>query len=312
MRRTRLSTAAQFMRIAAITLLGVGLAGCSSTVGQPGGAAAGSGGSGGSAGPGGGTSTSTSTSASASASTSTSASTTGSGGAGGEGGATPAGPPHVLYVTESAGFVHPVLPHSVEVLTTLAADSGSYTIEHHAAAATALSEAELADADVVLFYTSGELAVTAEDRARLLAFVAAGGGFAGIHSASDTFYAWPEYVELLGAWFNGHPWHEDVTLLATPGDPTTAGLPDPLVLFDEIYQFRDWQPGSTVALALDTTSVDISLTTPQPWGFPISWTRAHGAGRVFYTALGHENVWDYPAFRQHLVQGLLWAGGVDE
>ena len=47
--------------------------------------------------------------------------------------------------------------------------------------------------------------------------------------------------------------------------------------------------------------------------FAVAWTREHGAGRVFYTALGHEpDVWRDIRFRKHLVGGIRWAAGVED
>src|ERR1700747_2411035 len=54
----------------------------------------------------------------------------------------------------------------------------------------------------------------------LLNFVRSGRGFLGVHSATDTFYTWPDYLELVGGYFNGHPWHQAVTIeVVDPGDP---------------------------------------------------------------------------------------------
>jgi hypothetical protein len=69
-----------------------------------------------------------------------------------------------------------------------------------------LNASSLATFDAVLFFTSGELPVSDSQKSELLQFVRSGRGFAGVHSATDTFYTWPEYGDLIGARFNGHPW----------------------------------------------------------------------------------------------------------
>jgi len=70
-----------------------------------------------------------------------------------------------------------------------------------------------------------------------------------------------------------------------------------------------------VLLSLDVTSVD--LTAPgikrADQDFALAWTCLEGAGRVFYTALGHRpEVWDDARFQRHLLEGIRWAMGHDD
>ena len=169
--------------------------------------------------------------------------------------------------------------------------------------------------DVVMFNTTGELPMHAAQKAALLGFVAAGGGFVGVHSASDTFYEWPEYGAMLGGYFDGHPWHQEVSLTVEDGaHPVTRHLPASIRVYDEIYQVRDWARDDVhVLLSVDTRSVDMSADgiNRTDGDFAVSWTRAHGDGRVFYTALGHEpDVWRDKRFTAHLVGGIRWAAGI--
>ena len=87
----------------------------------------------------------------------------------------------------------------------------------------------------------------------LLNFVRSGRGFLGVHSATDTFYTWPDYLDLIGGYFNGHPWHQAVTIeVVDPGDPLVAFLGNSLQVEDEIYQISDFDyRGSRVLLRLD-------------------------------------------------------------
>src|SRR5437879_8556863 len=77
--------------------------------------------------------------------------------------------------------------------------------------------------DAVMFYTTGELPMDDEQKAALMSFVKDDGkGFLGTHSATDTFYKWPEYGEMIGGYFNDHPWHQKVTVNVEDRDfPTT-------------------------------------------------------------------------------------------
>src|SRR5262249_50684261 len=97
----------------------------------------------------------------------------------------------------------------------------------------------LAKFDAVFFYTTGELPLSAEQKRDLLEFVRSGKGFAGSHCATDTFYQWPEYGALIGAYFDGHPWHKKIKVIVEDQkSPATRHLGPSFEITDEIYQFR--------------------------------------------------------------------------
>ena len=149
-------------------------------------------------------------------------------------------------------------------------------------------------------------------KAALLNFVRSGGGFLGVHSATDTFYTWPDYLDLVGGYFNGHPWHQPVTIeVVDPGDPLVGFLGNSLHVEDEIYQISDFDyRGSRVLLRLDPSSVDLGRTGVHQrfYGWPLAWTRRYGEGRVFYTALGHEpSVWQDARYQRILANAILWS-----
>ncbi len=219
----------------------------------------------------------------------------------------------ILYVTQSAGFRHDVLPLSVQILQDLGRQSAAF--EMTATEDSSLITREgLTRYDAVVFYTSGELPMGEAQKAALVEFVRSGKGFAGIHSATDTFYQWPDYGALVGAYFDGHPWHQDVAVRVEDSHhAATAPLPPSFHLNDEIYQFRNWSRDNVhVLLSLDPASVDLSAAgvNRSDRDFALSWTRTYGQGRVFYTALGHEaSVWQDARFQQHLIGGIRWAMG---
>ena len=219
----------------------------------------------------------------------------------------------LLYLTQSAGFKHGVLAVSQDVVRELGRSSGAFeaTVTEDCSLLTAEN---LRNYDAVFFYTTGELPMDEAQKRALLEFVRGGKGFVGAHSATDTFYKWPEYGEMIGGYFNDHPWHQEVTVkVEDPDHPSTKHLPSSFTLNDEIYQFKDWSRGKVhVLLSLDVSSVD--LTNPRvkrsDKDFALAWTRTYGQGRVFYTALGHEaDVWHDPRFQQHLLGGIRWAMG---
>lgn len=131
----------------------------------------------------------------------------------------------------------------------------------------------------------------------LLAFVRAGGGYLGVHCASDTWRNQPDSKRLLGGWFVMHPPQLDIVVEITGlAHPITRGLGSFLV-FDELY-------------VMDTTGADWHLLAQSPsYGVqPVAWVRDEGAGRVFYTALGHNReTYAEPTFRALLTRAALWA-----
>jgi type 1 glutamine amidotransferase len=220
----------------------------------------------------------------------------------------------VLYLTQSAGFKHAVLPVSEQRLTEMGVTAKAFetTVSHDAA--TAITADNLKNFDVVVFFTTGELPMSDTQKAALLDYVRGGKGFVGIHSATDTFYKWPEYGQMIGGYFNDHPWHQEVQVKVEDAKhPATAHLPATFSVNDEIYQFRDWSRSDVhVLLSVDPASVD--LTKPNvkrtDKDFALAWTRPFGKGRVFYTALGHEPaLWSDERFERHLIGGILWAAG---
>lgn len=221
-------------------------------------------------------------------------------------------PLRVLYFTLSAGFKHEVIPESERILQQLGERSGQFEVTVSQDPAL-LDARTLAGYDVLMFYTTGELPISRQQKADLLAFVEGGKGFVGVHSASDTFYDWPAYGRMLGGYFDKHPWHEDITVrVEDPTHPATRHLPARFDIHDEIYQFKDWARDDVhMLLSLDTASVDLAARDVHrsDGDFALGWTRQHGEGRVFYTALGHRpEVWNDPRFQQMLVHALLWSG----
>jgi uncharacterized protein len=221
--------------------------------------------------------------------------------------------PRVLYLTHSAGFKHAVLPTSEQVMRDLGKRSGAFeaTVTQDCAL---ISKSSLEQYAAVIFFTTGELPLDEGQKKALVEFVRSGRGFVGIHSATDTFYKWPEYLELVGGYFDGHPWHQEVTVrVEDTTHPATAHLPTSFTINDEIYQFRDWSRDRVrVLLSLDPASVDLTKKGVKRTDkdFAVAWTREFGKGRMFYTALGHETaVWSDPRFQQHLVGGIQWATG---
>jgi len=227
----------------------------------------------------------------------------------------------LLLITHAAAYEHDVVrrpdsgrPSLVEqVVTDLGRQSG-LTVTHLQTAdeLATLTPVSIRQFRAVMLFTTGSAPLPSETRLALFEHVRSGAGFVGVHSASDTWYEVPEYAALLGGVFNGHPWHERVRILVEDSShPATAHLGPAFWLTDEIYQFRSWsRNGVHVLLRLDPTSIAVDRGSRPDADYALAWTRRHGGGRVFYTALGHgPDVWADERFRRHLLGGILWAMG---
>jgi type 1 glutamine amidotransferase len=215
--------------------------------------------------------------------------------------------PALLVYTRTTDYRHDSIPAGVAALRTL----GDFTVDATEDPA-ALEEPLDHYAAVVFLSTSGEV-LTPAGRQRLAAYVEAGGGFVGVHAAACTEYDWPYYGELLGARFDRHPAFQPGRAVIEDHDhPATRHLPAVWEFTDEWYDFRT-NPravGVRVLLSADESSYEGGGMGPD---HPLAWCRDQGAGRVFYTALGHAaEAYDDPAFRAHLRGGITWAAGAGE
>ncbi len=193
----------------------------------------------------------------------------------------------------------------------------------------------LAQFDAFMFFTTGDLTQAGRDgnppmtpagKAALLAAVAGGKGFVGIHSASDTFHspgnaaAGParfqddgeradDYIKMLGGEFIQHGRQQPSHLIvADPKFPGAAAVPPDVRVLEEWYSLKNFSPDLHVVLVQETAGMAGSeYARPN---YPSTWARMHGRGRVFYTNLGHrDDVWQGALFQSVLMGGLNWALG---
>jgi hypothetical protein len=222
----------------------------------------------------------------------------------------PAGKGKLLYMTLTKGYHHQSVELSKQIVkeigeksaafeTTVTEDVGAFTKEN------------LKNYDAVMFNTTGELPMTDEEKNALADFIRSGHGFVGVHSATDTFYTWGTYGDIIGGWFNDHPWHEMVTIdVADPTSNLVSSLGSSFQIKDEIYQISDFKAETShVLLQLDPKSVNTRKegVRIRYYGWPVAWTRMFGKGRVYYNSLGHEEaVWNDPRYQEMLSNGIRW------
>jgi type 1 glutamine amidotransferase len=240
----------------------------------------------------------------------------------------------VLYFTRSAGFEHSVvhregsqLSHSEKLLVEFGRRGG---FEVECTKDGRVFDASLDPYDVIAFYTSGDLTgpskdgsppMTAAGKRKVLEAIAGGKGFAGIHSATDTFHSpgprdqnqseIDPYIAMLGGEFVTHGAQQEASLfLTSPKFPGAGnlGIAEGMPFTDEWYTFKNFARDLHVILVQETEYMKGEAY--QRPDFPATWARFHGRGRVFYTSLGHrEDIWTNPFFQAIALGGLGWAGG---
>lgn len=221
--------------------------------------------------------------------------------------------PNIIYVTQSKGFRHQVLHQSESIMEELGAKHGfNVTITHRAEKV--ITPEILKNTDAIIFYTTGELPLSDAQKTLLLDFIKGGKAFIGIHSATDTFYQWPGYGEMINGYFDGHPWTQNTQVTVKVTDrthPTTRHLPESMTFQEEIYQFKNFSPDRVKVLAsLDTEKTDMTKQGIKASSFPLIWYRDYGKGRVYYTALGHRpEIWTSDWYQTMIVQAIKWGLG---
>ncbi len=215
----------------------------------------------------------------------------------------------ILVFSKTAGYRHASIKDGIEAIRKLA---NEHTIHvDFTEDASAFSDENLARYKAVVFLsTSGNNILDADQKAAFERYIHAGGGYAGIHSATDTEYDWAWYGRLVGAFFKNHPHIARATInVEDPQHSSTSMLPKKWEWTDEWYNFRT-NPSNSVHVLL---TVDESSYQGGEMGkdHPIAWYHEFEGGRAWYTALGHTSEgFSDSLFLAHLWGGISYAAGL--
>lgn len=163
---------------------------------------------------------------------------------------------------------------------------------------------------VVFLNTTGDV-LNQEQQNDFERFIQAGGGYVGIHAATDTEYNWPWYGKLAGAYFDSHPNNPNVReaefFVVDKNHASTNSLPERFKKRDEFYNFKDINPAIKVLIKIDETTYEGGTNQGD---HPMSWYHEYDGGRAFYTALGHTGeTFSEDIFLKHLAGGITYALG---
>jgi cytochrome c len=218
---------------------------------------------------------------------------------------------NVLVFSKTAAFRHQSIEAGKTALAKMAAEKG-FGVQFTEDAAQ-FNESSLKRFNTVVFLNTTGDVLNGEQQAAFERYIQAGGGYVGIHAATDTEYEWPWYGKLAGAYFLDHPMPNNVQkgkfIVTLKNHWATQGMPDEFERNDEFYSFKDISPKINVVLKIDEKSY---VGGKNPDFHPMSWYQEYDGGRAFYTAMGHtDETFTEPLFLNHLWAGINYTTGGD-
>ncbi len=217
---------------------------------------------------------------------------------------------NVMVFSKTAGFRHSSIKEGREFLTDLGKKEGFtvYLTEN----SDDFTEEKLKKYNLVIFLnTTGDVLEPAQ-QADFERYIQAGGGYMGIHAASDTEYNWPWYNDLMGGYFASHPGRNvsnvqnGKMIVLDKTHPSTAHMPDEFERKDEFYDFKSLKTDLLKFLI----KVDENSYKEGKMGdfHPMSWYHEFDGGKAFYTNYGHTpETFKEPLMVKHFLEGIKWA-----
>lgn len=212
----------------------------------------------------------------------------------------------ILVFAKTAGFHHESILVGLPAIQKLGGDN-NFAVDTTTNSALFTTDNLKQYAAVVFLSTTGDVLNDAQQTA-FEQYIKGGGGFVGIHAATDTEYGWPWYGQLVGAYFVSHPAQQEATLnIVDRKTIATKHLPVNWTRKDEWYNFKEIQPDLHVLIKLDESTYKGGINGDN---HPMAWYHDFDGGRSFYTGLGHVDAsYTDPLFLKHLLGGIQYAMG---
>lgn len=220
------------------------------------------------------------------------------------------GKPRVLVFTKTAGFVHSSIPTGIAAVQKLGQDNG-FDVDTTKNAAYFNDDTLKRYSAVIFLSTTGNV-LDYRQEAAFERYIQAGGGFVGVHAATDTEYDWKWYGKLVGAYFKSHPKPQSARFIIKDRNfPATKFFTDSVwQRTDELYNFKELNPDVNVLITIDESSYEGGANGAH---HPMSWYHEYDGGRAFYTELGHtEESYSEENYLKHLLGGIQYAIGDNE
>ncbi|MBX2842704.1 MAG: ThuA domain-containing protein [Flammeovirgaceae bacterium] len=212
----------------------------------------------------------------------------------------------ILVFSKTKGFRHKSIEKGVSRLKELG-KTKNFDVEHSEDSGLFTTNNLNQYNAVVFLSTSGDILDEPQQKA-FEQYIKDGGGFMGIHSATDTEYDWPWYNGLVGAYFLNHPKQQKATIeILNKDHPSTSHLPNQWERFDEWYNYKSISEDINVLANLDESTYEGGANGEN---HPIAWYHEYDGGKAFYTGGGHTDAsYDEPLFLDHLYGGLMYVTG---
>jgi type 1 glutamine amidotransferase len=211
----------------------------------------------------------------------------------------------ILVFSKTNGWRHKSIPNGIEALKKIGIEN-TWKIDF-SEDSLVFNSKNISKYNLIIFLNTTGNILGSEQEESFKKFINSGGGFVGIHAATDTEFNWPFYTNMIGAQFESHPKQQMAKLQVHQhqNHPAIQHLDTTFEEFDEWYNFK--KPVAShvnVLISIDETSYEGGKMGAK---HPISWYHTYEGGRVFYTAMGHaDNSYTNPKFLKHLKEGIKW------
>jgi type 1 glutamine amidotransferase len=217
-------------------------------------------------------------------------------------------PNKVLVFSKTKGFKHKSIPAGIKAIQKLGDENG-FLVDTTTSSEN-FTKSNLKQYKAVIFLNPTGDVLNDMQQMAFEKYIQAGGGFVGIHSATDCEFDWAWYGNLVGAYFSSHPKQQMAVLKVLESNHlSTKHLPASWKRFDEWYNYKWMSPDLNLLLTIDETSYDAGKDKMGA-NHPMAWYHNYDGGRAFYTALGHtDESYQDPLFLEHLLGGIKYAMG---
>ena len=214
--------------------------------------------------------------------------------------------PKVLIFSKTAGYHHASIPIGIKAIQDLGLKNG-FEVDTTTDANKFAEDSLKKYAALIFLSSTGEL-LSGNQEIALERYIQSGGGFVGIHAATDAEYDWNWYFNMIGASFLSHPDQQEATLVINDKThPSTDSLPPTWSRKDEWYNFKNVSKDIKVLISIDEKSYEGGKNGDS---HPMAWYHNYDGGRVFYTELGHtDESYADPLYLKHILGGIQYAIG---
>ena len=220
--------------------------------------------------------------------------------------------PKILVFSKTRGYHHQSIAAGNVAIQKLGAEN-NFDVDT-TADASKFTAGNLKQYAAIVFLSTTGLSTqlfTEDEKSALKQYIENGGGYMGIHAATDCCYDWQWYGDLSGAYFKGHPSQQEAVLdVVDSTNIATSFLPRRWKRKDEWYSFKWMAPDLHVLIKIDESSYDQQKDALKMGNHPMAWYHEFDGGRAFYTELGHtDESFSDPLYLRHILGGIEYAMG---